>query len=38
MYFLDEMVSTGVSKVPYFLEGSSFRDVVECWKNIFKKS
>jgi hypothetical protein len=27
-----------VPKVPPFLEGTSFRDGIECWKNIFKKS
>jgi hypothetical protein len=27
-----------VPKIPPFLEGTSFRDVVECWKNIFFKS
>jgi hypothetical protein len=29
---------TGVPKLPRFLEGTSFRDVVECLKNIFFKS
>jgi hypothetical protein len=31
------IIIQNVPKVPPFLEGTSFRDVVEYWKNIFFK-
>jgi hypothetical protein len=30
----EENDNTGVPKVPPFIEGTSFGDVVECWKNV----
>jgi hypothetical protein len=33
--FLIYFNNTGVPKVPPFLEGTSFRDVVECWRFFF---
>jgi hypothetical protein len=34
LYCVPTSFTTGEPKVPLFLEGTSFRDVGECWKNI----